>query len=162
MSTSTASPAPSLGKYRNIKDFKAWFAPIRSEVEKLVALRAFAEVERKRVASYALPLLATFKMKDEDGFEVTSTDSLYALDEESEAKLDDFYAQLADLHVANGWTGNREFCPALVARNAAMDQEHVLLPHLDVLFGVPKGRVNEMNLNFREKAIGLLISALKF
>ena len=86
MTTTTAtktkkSPATAT-KTLTITSLKRWAPKLRPLVVEMLAKRAFAEVERKRVDAYIAPVFAQFRFVDDKGAVITDPERLYHCDDE--------------------------------------------------------------------------------
>jgi len=131
-----------------------------AEVAKLIKLREFAESEKKRVTAYTTPVLAEYGFVNSDTGAVITTDESLFMCEGDEARINEYYQRTYELHAANGWTGNHESCPALVADYAAINQENVLLPLLAQLMGVTLEQLQFKYLTAK-KAVELVVDFYK-
>lgn len=142
---------------------------------------AFAQCERERVKAYSRPLLESFKRHFEFGDackdflsdsrrvialeretkpeDIQDTGDLYKLagTKRNEAFLKDFYDELAEEHIAHGWKGNREHCPALVAESAQRDAERALVDAWFRAIGQDPSEV--WNLEHRKRMLEIAMGA---
>ncbi len=112
-----------------------WARVNRQAVLNMVAARIHAARERARVDAYIEPLFQSKRfINPEDGKLLTrSKDAYLSQDEEAMAE---FYAECDTAHRAHGFTGPAEYCPALVAENAMIQAENVVLGSAERLLGV--------------------------
>lgn len=133
-----------------------WLAKNRDSVKLLIDLKSVAKAEHDRVEAYTKPLLAKYNFRAASlGLPVTTVSNLYLV-ENDEERLSAFFEELSDLHAANGWKGERGHCPALTARNAAVDCELKFLPAVAVLLGVPVASLRN-SIEPSKKAIELVM-----
>jgi hypothetical protein len=129
-----------------IDEFKQYARIECSElIATLIAARIFAEVERERVNSYVEPIFAQYDFRPSAEWltrrggmadaPLTRKD-LYLTDLDAPAYLE-YCERVKDAHAANGWTGDRDFCPALVAESAVNDAENAVLVSLGRMMNAP-------------------------
>ncbi len=125
--------------------------------------KAFAEVERKRVDAYILPIFKTYGFREDhkygEGHTPTNNliedpDDLYLCDD---PRLPEYYEETYKAHTAHGWTGERTHCPALVAENLVIQAENAVLKLGEELTGIAPEQLYGDN---RKKMLDLLIGAL--
>ena len=114
-----------MGTTLNLQQAEPWSRDNQKTVGELLALRAFAEIERKRVDSYLRPIFDSFDFRDRDGEKITNPRNLYLCEDEALCRA---YYNLCDAeNRKHGFTGPQDHCPALIAEDAAMAAEQALL-----------------------------------
>lgn len=154
MTTTTAtktkkSPA---AKTLTIASLKRWAPKLRPLVVEMLAKRAFAEVERKRVDAYIAPVFAQFRFVDDEGAVITNPKRLYHC--EDAAMCAAYYAACDIAHREHGFKGESGECPALVAEHNQLKAEWVVLESMARFVGLDDGALSR-TLEIRAKALEL-------
>ena len=110
----------------DINDLKKFARANRSIAETVLLAQAFAELERERVDAYVRPIFDSYTFVSDAGHPITDPDHLYMTDLEGANYLA-YNNAVLDANVANGWTGDRDFCPALTAETLLIDAQNCLL-----------------------------------
>lgn len=150
-------------KQPTIQQFKKWAIANAGLGMTVVCAQAFAKTERQRVDAYIAPIFASFTFHVSDDFKraedgdvrITDISRLYLTDLDSE-NYKAFVEACADAHAANGWTGEREYCPALVAEQLQREAERALLKSGSDLLGVD---LTSTYGDQRTQALDLLLGA---
>lgn len=156
MTTTTAtktkkSPAAAT-KTLTIAALKRWAPKLRPLVVEMLAKRAFAEVERKRVDAYIAPVFAQFRFVDDEGAVITNPKRLYHC--EDAAMCAAYYAACDIAHREHGFKGESGECPALVAEHNQLKAEWVVLESMERFVGLDDGALSR-TLEIRAKALEL-------
>lgn len=138
-----------------VTKLKSWARRNKDLAMTVAKAKAFAQIERERVDAYITPLFARYGFKDEDGQPIANASKLYLCEDDAACKA--FYAECLTAHAANGWTGDPEFCPALVAEDLLIRAEQLLLESLGRLVGVD-GSDFSRNLELRARAVSHALS----
>ena len=122
----------------------------------LAEAQKFALAERARVDAYVEPLFATFTFyrdthAGDDGARIAKSKDVYMSKDDALAAR--FFAACLDAHAAHGWTGLRDFCPALVAEAAVTKAENAFLEHAETYLKVP---FRAGTVQMRDRALALL------
>lgn len=139
--------------------FEKWARSNRALAASVIAARASAQSERARVDAYLQPIFDTFTFVTEEGQRVTTPRDLYLCDLDNVAQektIQEFYEKALDAHAANGFTGQRGSCPALIAESALIVAEHELIESACKLVGVKASLIYGER---REAMLKLLLSA---
>lgn len=139
----------------DVKELKDWARANRDAAMVVLEARVFAELERKRVNAYVLPIFQRYGFTDENGKAIPSPERLYLC--KNECLVADYYADCDRAHQAHGFTGPEGYCPALVAESAVIDAENALLASMGILAGVD-GRDFSMNLDLRKRSLDWALS----
>jgi hypothetical protein len=118
----------------------------------MLAKRAFAEVERKRVDTYIAPVFAQFRFVDDEGAVITDPERLYHCDDEAMCAA--YYAACDVAHREHGYLGEAGTCPALVAEHNQLKAEWVVLESMERFVGLDDGALSR-TLEIRAKALEL-------
>ena len=153
MTTTTATKTrKSPAKTLTITSLKRWAPKLRPFVVEMLAKRAFAEVERKRVDAYIAPVFAQFRFVDDEGAVITDPDMLYRCDDEAMCAA--YYAACDVAHREHGFTGEPGECPALVAEHTQLKAEWAVLELMERFVGLDDGALSR-TLEIRAKALEL-------
>lgn len=137
----------------NVAKLKTWARTNRSLAMMVAKAMAFAQVERERVDAYVVPIFVRYGFTDSDtGETLTDPRKLYLSNDEK--RCAEFYAEVAIAHRANGWDGDPEFCPALVAEDLQTKAENLLLESLGKRIGVD----GFYNLDLRKRVLDLSLA----
>jgi len=105
----------------------------RALVLALLAARAFAQVERKRVDAYIQPIFAEYDFRPtQENLKFGEPDAtlplkyLWLTDMDA-PEYHEFNERCYDAHAARGWTGERGHCPALTAEHAVTKAEWAII-----------------------------------
>ena len=131
-----------------LSQFEAWITENRHLALNVIAARAIATTERKRVDSYILPIFRQFD------FPVSKPEDLYLCNDD--AKVERFYAACDAAHREHGFTGPEGHCPALTAEALVIDAETDLLTAGAALFGMGGP---PYNMDDRKRMLELLLGA---
>ncbi len=112
---------------------QGWASTQRQNVLNMPAARFHAQIERKRVDAYIEPLFLAHGFRDEDGQLLTKSKDLYRCPDDAGSAA--FYVECDAAHRAHGFTGPAEYCPALVAENAAIQTENIVMVAAEKLLG---------------------------
>lgn len=148
-----------------VSQFKTFLKNNSSLIAALIAARVFAIVERERVNAYILPIFATYEFfvrpewQEGEPERITNPERLYLTDQEELCKK--YYAECADAHAAHGWTGERDYCPALVAEHEVIKLENQLLKSGGKFFGLETkdGGFIVYKTEDRKKFLDILVEA---
>ena len=154
MTTTTATKtkkSPAI-KTLTIASLKRWAPKLRPLVVEMLAKRAFAEVERKRVDAYIAPVFAQFRFVDDEGAVITNPKRLYHC--EDAAMCAAYYAACDIAHREHGFKGEPGECPALVAEHNQLKAEWVVLESMERFTGLDDGALSR-SLEIRAKALEL-------
>jgi len=66
-----------------VPGLKKWASKVRPLIVDMLLKRAFAEVEKKRVAAYIAPVFARFSFVDDTGAAITDPELLFCCDDEA-------------------------------------------------------------------------------
>lgn len=155
MTTTTATKtkkSPATTKTLTIAALKRWAPKLRPLVVEMLAKRAFAEVERKRVDTYIAPVFARFRFVDDEGAVITDPERLYHCDDEAMCAA--YYAACDVAHREHGYRGEEGTCPALVAEHNQLKAEWAVLESMERFVGLDDG-VLSRTLEIRAKALEL-------
>ncbi len=155
MTTTTATKtkkSPATTKTLTIASLKRWAPKLRPLVVEMLAKRAFAEVERKRVDTYIAPVFAQFRFVDDEGAVITDPERLYHCDDEAMCAA--YYAACDVAHREHGFTGEPGECPALVAEHTQLKAEWAVLESMERFVGLDDGALSR-TLEIRAKALEL-------
>ena len=155
MTTTTATKtkkSPAAAKTLTIAALKRWAPKLRPLVVEMLAKRAFAEVERKRVNAYIAPVFAQFRFVDDEGAVITNPKRLYHC--EDAAMCAAYYAACDIAHREHGFTGEPGECPALVAEHNQLKAEWAVLESMERFTGLDDGALSR-SLEIRAKALEL-------
>ena len=153
MTTTTATKTKkSPTKTLTIASLKRWAPKLRPLVVEMLAKRAFAEVERKRVDAYIAPVFAQFRFVDDEGAVITNPKRLYHC--EDAAMCAAYYAACDIAHREHGFKGEPGECPALVAEHNQLKAEWVVLESMERFTGLDDGALSR-SLEIRAKALEL-------
>ena len=155
MTTTTAAKTATKTKKSptlTIASMKRWAPKLRPLVVEMLAKRAFAEVERKRVEAYIAPVFAQFRFVDDEGAVITSPERLYHC--EDAAMCAAYYAACDIAHREHGFKGEPGECPALVAEHNQLKAEWVVLESMERFIGLDDGALSR-SLEIRAKALEL-------
>lgn len=135
-----------------IASLKRWAPKLRPLVVEMLAKRAFAEVERKRVDAYIAPVFAQFCFVDDEGTVITDPERLYHCDDEAMCAA--YYAACDVAHREHGYQGEAGTCPALVAEHNQLKAEWAVLESMERFVGLDDGALAR-TLEIRAKALEL-------
>ena len=155
MTTTTATKtkkSPATTKTLTLASLKRWAPKLRPLVVEMLAKRAFAEVERKRVDAYIAPVFARFRFVDDEGAVITNPKRLYHC--EDAAMCAAYYAACDIAHREHGFKGEPGECPALVAEHNQLKAEWAVLESMERFVGLDDGALAR-TLEIRAKALEL-------
>lgn len=121
-------------KYRSPKKTEICTPEIRAAVEAYIMGKAFARMERKRVDAYVLPIWESYDFRisedmaggpQEVGEKLKNPGEIYLAGDD--IRVDRFFEECREAHIANGWKGPRDQCPALVAEHQLTKLEAALI-----------------------------------
>ena len=134
--------------------FKQWCKTHTDEALRVVTATAFAQVERKRVDAYLLPLFRSFQFRFPEGGLIENPEHLYrCLDEVEVAR---YYDACDTAHREHGFAGPYGYCPALIAHHDQLKAEWRLLEAAAQFFALDSPPTKSAD---REKFLRLVIGA---
>lgn len=151
MTKQTIAPASKLTPNK----LQGWAKVNRQAVLNMVAARIHAAKERVQVDAYIEPLFQARHFVDAESCRVlTESKDLYlSQDDEGVAQ---FFAECDAAHRMHGFTGPEGHCPALIAENAAVQAENLVLRSIEPLLGV-----EVLDLDHRAKLLGIIVSMIE-
>ena len=156
MTTTTAtktkkSPAAAT-KTLTIAALKRWAPKLRPLVVEMLAKRAFAEVERKRVDTYIAPVFARFSFVDDKGAAIVNQKRLYRCEDKTLCAA--YYTACDTAHREHGFKGEDGECPALVAEYDQLTAEWAVLESMEKFVGLDDGALSR-TMEIRAEALKL-------
>ncbi len=148
----TAKTATAAMKKLTIPGLKKWASKVRPLIVDMLSKRAFAEVEKKRVAAYIAPVFARFSFVDDAGAAITDPELLYCCDDEAMCAA--YYTACDAAHREHGFMGEAGKCPALVAAHETLKVEWAVLESMERFVGLDGGALSR-TLEIRAKALEL-------
>lgn len=141
-----------------VDGLKAWGKKYGELAMTYCKAKAFAEVERERVDAYKKPIFEKYNFVYDEKWgegpkKITDENHLYLADLEHET-VKAYFEEMKDAHIVHGWTGERDFCPALVAEHLLIDAENAILDAGTEFTGIEKETLYGDN---RKKMIDLLV-----
>lgn len=132
---------------------QGWARGNRQAVLDMIAARIRAASERARVDAYIEPLFQALGLKDEEGKLIALSKNIYRCEDEAASSA--FFAACEVAHREHGFTGPADYCPALIAENAMIKAENVVLKAAEKLVGGPV-----YHLEDRAKLLGIITSMI--
>lgn len=141
----------------NANQVKRW---AKEHIDLALALcqaMAFAEIKRKQVDAYILPVFQRFHFTADidNGQPITRPKDLYLSSDETQCAA--YYAACDKAHREHGFTGEEGHCPALIAENLVIETENALIAAAEPLFGIEVHHLWKME--DRRKYLDLLVGA---
>lgn len=150
-------------KTPTLSEFQAWARENHRLAHSVCLAQAFAECERKRVDAYVLPIFNSYTWTVRPEFQERRNGGVNTIDKpgdlylsDQEEQLAEYYAACKAAHIAHGWRGDPDHCPALSADSLLMEAQQALLESGSELLGV---NLRDVYGDLRKRALDLLLGA---
>lgn len=148
----TATKAVAATEKLTVPGLKKWASKVRPLIVDMLSKRAFAEVEKKRVAAYIAPVFARFSFVDDIGAAITDPELLFCCDDEAMCVA--YYAACDVAHRERGFTGEAGRCPALITAHETLKAEWAVLASMEQFVGLDDGALSR-TMEIRAEALKL-------
>jgi hypothetical protein len=148
-----------------LPNFQQWARDNKPLALAVSGARVFAEMEKERVNAYILPIFAKYEFYNDleceqtnsrraERTRITNPALLYLSTDEEQVQR--YYEETYDAHEQHGWTGERGYCPALVARHLQVQAENTLLESYQSQMDI---ETMCLTLEKRQRMLDLLLGA---